>query len=375
MSANTTFPSLLRFYVLIQALTFSMSIIAQPEVKDDLKPSFSIGIQTFSGFIIPHSESIRSISNSNPWGVEVSLGWHFSDPKSQSYCNCFPRAGVALSYVNFDNPAILGEGFTIAPYIEPFIAPWKTISYSVRFSAGAAYLNKIYDRVTNPENLFYSKQISYILSLTPSIVYSKSENLKFRLSGSYNHISNGGNRQPNKGINFPVISLGFDYIFRPVDFSKNVAYQFDGAENKNSIDLILLGTAKTPDFRTTGREALFGLNVSYQRNVGRISNLIFGAEWVNDQALKAELSRNYQHPPDHKRAALLVGHSLSIGKFSFSQQLGVYIYSPAKAKDPVYQRWGLNYQLNEKLFLGINLKAHRHVADFLDLRMGYRNNF
>lgn len=372
MSANLTFTSLLRFSVLIPALTVLTGVNAQHTEKSVSKPSFSLGLQTFSGFIIPHSESIRSISHSNPWGLEASAGWHFSDAKSQSYCNCFPRLGVAFSYVNFNNPAILGEGFTIAPYIEPFITPWKPISYSVRFSAGAAYLNKIYDPVTNPENLFYSKRLSYILSLTPSIFYNRIENWKFRLSGSYNHISNGGNRQPNKGINFPVISLGVDYIFKPVDFSKKVDYQSQSVKNNHSVDITLLGTAKTPDFQTKGRKALFGLNISYQRSIGRISNLLLGAEWVNDGALKAELSRKYLSPPDHNRAALLVGHSLSVGKFSFSQQLGVYIYSPAKAKDPVYQRWGLNYQLNEKLFLGINLKAHRHVADFLDIRIGYR---
>lgn len=372
MSANRAFPSLLRFYVLILALIFSMSVKGQSDKKETSRPSLSIGIQSFSGFIIPHSESIRSISHSNPWGVEASVGWHFSDPKSQSYCNCFPRLGITLSYINFDNPAILGEGFTIAPYVEPFIAPWKTVSYSVRFSAGGAWLNKIYDPVTNPDNLFYSKRLSYILSLSPSIVYNKFENWKFRLSGSYNHISNGGNRQPNKGINFPVVSLGFDYIFKPVDFSKNFVFQLDSAKNKNSIDFTLLGTAKTPDFQTKGRKALIGLNITYQRNIGRISNLLLGAEWVNDGALKAELSRSYANPPDHNRAALLVGHNLSIGKFSFSQQLGVYIYSPAKAKDPVYQRWGLSYQLSKNLFLGINLKSHRHVADFLDLRIGYR---
>jgi hypothetical protein len=375
MSANTAFPSLLRLYVLTLALTFSMSVSGQHEEKEIYKPSFSLGIQSFSGFIIPHSESIRSISNSNPWGLEASFAWHFSDPRSQTYCNCFPRLGIAFSYVNFDNPAILGNGFTIAPFVEPFIVPWKRFSYSVRFSAGAAYLNRVYDPVTNPENLFYSTHLSYILTLSPSIIFSKSENWKFRLSGSYNHISNGGNRQPNKGINFPVLSVGLDYIFKPVDFSKNVVYQFATAKNKNSIDFTILGTAKTPDFQTKGRKALLGLNISYQRSIGRRSNLLFGAELVNDGALKAELSRSFPDPPDHKRAALLVGHNLSIGKFSFSQQLGVYFYSPAKAKDPVYQRWGLNYQVTEKLFFGINLKAHRHVADFLDFRMGYRSNF
>ncbi|MFB6257829.1 MAG: hypothetical protein ABEH38_03970 [Flavobacteriales bacterium] len=39
--------------------------------------------------------------------------------------------------------------------------------------------------------------------------------------------------------------------------------------------------------------------------------------------------------------------------------------------DPIYHRWGLTYFLNSDLFVGIDLKAHRHIADFIDLRFGF----
>ena len=35
-------------------------------------------------------------------------------------------------------------------------------------------------------------------------------------SGNYNHISNGGLKQPNKGINYPTLALGLDYIPNPI---------------------------------------------------------------------------------------------------------------------------------------------------------------
>lgn len=372
MGANRTFSSLLRFYFSILALTVSANNKAQISPKDTATTSLSLGVKYYTGFIIPHSESIRSISNSNPWGIEANVSWHFTDVNSQSYCNCFPRLGVALSYINFDNPSILGEGFSIAPFVEPFITPWKKISYSIRFSIGAAYLNNIYDPVTNPQNLFYSKHLSYILSLTPSIYYNRFTYWKLYLSGSYNHISNGGNRQPNKGINFPTVSLGVEYIFTPVNFSKVAVTPNVANLRKNRIGLAILGTAKVPSFETNRRKALIGISFVYSRRVGRMNNLLAGAEFISDGALKAELKQNIPANPDHKRVALLAGHELSIGRFAFSQQLGAYVYSPAKAKDPVYQRWGLDYYLTDSFFFGANLKAHRHVADFLDFRVGYR---
>lgn len=94
-----------------------------------------------------------------------------------------------------------------------------------------------------------------------------------------------------------------------------------------------------------------------------------GGEWVADGTLRERLQHE-NNSASHHRAAFLVGHNLLIGRFSFSQYLGIYVYAPYPAKDPVYQRWGLSFQLNEKVFAGLNLKAHRHVADLLDFRVG-----
>jgi len=38
--------------------------------------------------------------------------------------------------------------------------------------------------------------------------------------------------------------------------------------------------------------------------------------------------------------------------------------------DAVYQRYGILFKISDRVFTGINIKAHRHVADFLDLRTG-----
>ena len=75
---------------------------------------------------------------------------------------------------------------------------------------------------------------------------------------------------------------------------------------------------------------------------------------------------------DFQRGALLAGHEWQLGRLRFSQQLGFYVYAPYPARDDVYQRYGLAYHPKGKLFLGVNLKAHRQVADFLDARVGLR---
>jgi hypothetical protein len=58
------------------------------------------------------------------------------------------------------------------------------------------------------------------------------------------------------------------------------------------------------------------------------------------------------------------------GRVSFSQQLGIYYFNEYRINDDVYQRFGLTYHFNRHFFAGFNLKVHRHVADFFDLRLG-----
>jgi hypothetical protein len=95
-----------------------------------------------------------------------------------------------------------------------------------------------------------------------------------------------------------------------------------------------------------------------------------GAEWIADYSLR-ELNRRNGIKNEFHRAGLLAGHHLLIGRFTFYQKLGIYVYSPTKPKDPVYQRYGLAYAITGHWMAGIDLKAHRHIADFLDIRLGY----
>ena len=74
---------------------------------------------------------------------------------------------------------------------------------------------------------------------------------------------------------------------------------------------------------------------------------------------------------DHKYLAVNVGNEFLFGRFNFYQQLGIYLYAPYERVDAVYQRYGLSYRVIDNLIFGINIKAHRHIADFMDFRLGY----
>ncbi|SIT74178.1 Lipid A 3-O-deacylase (PagL) [Pontibacter indicus] len=362
---------------LLTALALVLTMLWKPVLAravwqgDSSRAAINIGLTGHTGFIIPHSRDIRDISGSNPWGIEADVSLHFTNERAWQYLQGYPRLGAALAYYNFDNPEVLGSAYTLLLYAEPFLSAHRRFSLSFRFGAGLAYMDNIYDPDTNPDNLFYSTRISFPLEINLLGNYRLSERWMLRAGGTYKHISNGGLRQPNKGINFPSATLGLSYTLRPATFPVRQASAGMREQQKRHFLVALFGTGKDRRDEPSSKLPLLGITAYVSQPIGRISALTGGAEWIADYTLRKYLEddaegRNFQ------RGALLVGHELRIGRFRFNQQLGVYVYAPYKARDPVYQRWGLEYHTDGRMFYGINLKAHRHVADFLDARVGLR---
>ncbi|MCK4662794.1 MAG: acyloxyacyl hydrolase [Bacteroidales bacterium] len=351
------------FLLLIKDLAFSQNKTGNPLL---------IGIKTHIGFIIPHSEDIRSISNSNPWAIETEFSQIKTDDKTYQLCFCYPKTGVSLLYINFDNPEILGNGYAFIPFIEPYFNFQKKLRLSLKAGTGPVFHDNPYNEVTNPQNLFYSTKFSFILILNFRLNYLIKKNVNLNISANYNHISNGSVKQPNKGINFPTTSVGIDYIIKPVEFV---------SKNKISLDELYPKKIyyKVSVFYTTkemsgnkNKFSVFGTSGNICKIIGRISALTAGVDLLSDYSVLERINNDKTgaYGSDHKSLSLLAGHELLMGRFVFSTEFGLYLYKHYDTRDEFYQRYGLKYKINEIIFIGVNLKAHRHVADFLDFRIG-----
>jgi lipid A 3-O-deacylase PagL len=334
--------------------------------------TISLGLKTNYGFIIPHSESIKSISDANPWTIELDFSRLKTDDKTYQQCACYPKSGFVLSYINFDNPEIIGHGITLVPFIEPFFGDYKKLLFSLRAGSGIVYLSNPYDSISNPQNFFYSTHLSFVLIMNFRLNYFISDNININLSANYHHISNGGIKTPNKGINFPMASIGVNYIINPVSFGNDKKVPFQEIHQKRNYFIpSIFYTQK--EIGEDGRiYPLYGVDIFYKRIIGRVSTVNLGGEFVVDRSVKRriELDTTGDFGSDYKYFALETGHTFLMGKFWFSTDLGLYLYKNHTTKDQWFQRYCLNYIFNKKYHVGVSLKAHRHVASFLDFRIG-----
>jgi len=338
-----------------------------------LKPVFSIGAGLQHGFIFAHSPGVQNTKGARPTGAELIFSWQRNDPAIWNLCNCYPRQGFLINYYNYDTE-ILGSALTSAFFLEPLFRISKKFQLSFKVSAGLSYMSNPFDSIHNPGNQSYSTKLSGYLLVGGGAWYKINEHFWLNGSINYQHISNGGFRQPNKGINWPTVGVAVSYQKEERNFysgkkQKEKFWKDDGIR----WDLGVFGiTKKIRDKNgNSKRLPLIGISVQASKQVGAIHALTAGFELFYDDALKNKIEHDSVTGTSAIRSGILIGHEFLLGKFIFSQRLGVYIINSTDYFTTFYHRWGFQYRFNKQWGVGFNLQAHKHVADFIDLRFVY----
>lgn len=364
--------SVLLGLMMILSTCLSSFAIAQTDSTADQESIFSMGVGVQHGFIFPHSVDVQNTSGARPTGIESILSWQRTDSTIFALCHCNPRQGLLLSYYDYDVD-LLGKGVAAAYFLEPTYRISKSMLFSLKGAAGLSYLSNPYDSISNPTNQSYSTYLSVYLLVGVGVWLKLSDNWWVNPSVNYQHISNGGMRQPNKGINWPTAGIALSYQPNPRSFYTGVRTTEKFWKNYSTrYDFTLLGTMNRGYNAAGIRKRFFGGGFAFQagKQVGRLNMLTVGTEVYFDGKLQDKLDRDRVNASAIK-SGLLFGHEFLLGKFQFSQRLGVYIFDQTPYYDRIFHRWGINSQLNRHFSTGINLLAHRHVAEFFDFRLTY----
>ncbi|MGY5847354.1 acyloxyacyl hydrolase [Salegentibacter sp. HM20] len=357
------------------ALVFTSQVYSQSEASEEIKKgksllSYGLGLQY--GTIFAHSEEVQNTSGARPIGIESIIAWQRNDAAAYALCNCYPRQGLLLAFYDYD-VEVLGKSGTAAYFLEPTYRISDAFLFSFKGAGGFSYLSNPYHSENNPGNQSYSRHISAYLLVGIGAWLQVSDKLWINPTINYQHISNGGTRQPNKGINWPTAGLALSYQpeSRPWYTGVRTSDKF-WKDYSPRYDFALLGSFRKSydDSGERVRYALGGIAIQAAKQVGRLSMLSLGAEAYYDKELEVNLRRD-ELDASPVKAGVLVGHEFLLGRFQFSQRLGVYVFDQTPYYDRIFHRWGLQYRISHSFSAGFNLLAHRHVAEFVDFRLVY----
>jgi hypothetical protein len=344
-------------------------------IKADTIPFFYSGFQVHYGYIIPHSEFIRAVSHTKPYGFEISRNRIHTSYGEWKVFNAYWISGVEAAYFNFQNPEVLGYVFTISAFAEPVLFHGSRYFITIRSGGGLSYHSKIYDPVENPANMFFSTRISFPLYAAARFKYRIGCCTYLLLSGSYNHISNGGIKLPNKGMNFPTMTFGVErFQGKPPELNDNFYSYHEVRKPAIFLTIQALTTLRVMSSEGVFPQKayyVFGMHTRITKPLGSKYALNAGAEIICDGYIKETLRRT-QTNLDYKRFAITFGQDFLLGKVIFTQYCGFYLYSPNKARKPFYQKYELAYKIYRNILFGIYLKSHLGVAESMGVTFSYQ---
>lgn len=363
------------YFGMLISVSFSIApAYAQSDSASTAKQEalFSIGMGIQHGSIFAHSLDVQNTKGARPTGIEGILSWQNNDSTTFALCHCYPRQGLLLTYYDYD-VALLGKSATAAYFLEPTYRIGNTVLFSFKGAAGLSYLNNPFDSIDNPGNQSYSTNMSVYLLFGIGAWLRLWEGWWLNPSINYQHNSNGGTSRPNKGINWPTAGIALTYQPKSRPWYTGKASSEKYWQNYSSrYDITLLGTFRR-GYNEDGNRQMYpmaGIAVQAGRQVGSLSMLSVGAEAYHDTELQEKLRKEGLNASPVK-AGILLGHEFLLGKFLFSQRLGVYVFDQTPYYDRISHRWGLKYRINQNISAGLNLLVHRQVAEFADFRLTY----
>lgn len=346
--------------------------IAQDNDSLSLQKNYrKIGLRSYGGRIIAHSKDVENTSGSRPISVEIEFSKRKKSEETWHLCNCYPTAGWIAGYTHFNNN-ILGDGAHLGYFVQYHL--WQTSRFgpAIRGQAGISYNNRPYHPTKNPNNNSYALPINAFLQLSGVVEWVINKNWAADVNASFNHISNGGLKEPNKGINWATLGASVYFVPNFSDFYSPKKYEVKKINAQNYFfrsEMYASGYTRTfmqsrEFYPITGLEFLGGY---YPNN---LHSFIAGVE-LNYNFSRQQLIAIENLNKTAFRIGLSAGHEFVMGRFRFSQKLGFYALDELNLHNFLYHKWGLMY-INKKGWLaGFELKAHRHIAEYAVLKTGW----
>lgn len=349
---------LFRYYGMLLLCLLSVVTWAQSQIQQTDKPIF-YGISAYYGYFQVHTNVLSPFRGSYPSGIRLEMSQLLLTDKVKNTFGFYPKWGFGLGYVDFGHPD-LGCALTALVYAEPFFKVHGAWRFSAKGGMGVAYMSNPYHADSNPLNRTYSTKLAFPLSAGLSAYYFFNDQWAVKASVSFEHISNGGLKAPNLGINYPLMAVALEHTLDT--YNTSPIKDLEPFKKQRRQELLAAYSIKKD-------------SVSDNQSVAALLyNRSFGGGRINSFTLAAmiEYRQLYAHreATDQWSVAPLVGNEFLLGRLRFGQQLGFYLLQAAEQPNNLFQNYYLRYQISKQFTGGINLKAHGRVADYLAIQIG-----
>jgi hypothetical protein len=324
----------------------------------------SIGFQYYHGSSI--GNTFKRLRDSDPYSGEIYYQHQTNTGAAWNHTKRLPQWGLGVFATNSGSRQYVGTIVCVYPYMKFPLFTAGVLESNFRFGFGLGWVQKPYDKLTNPENLLLSQKVNTHANLSWQNEVRLSSHHFISAGLSFYHVSNAKTSLPNLGINIPAVSLGYRYAFNGEKRRPVIAYD---TVNRNLFYRIFL-TAGTKQMQVPDSSHYFVklLSGEVSRQVSYSSILSLGMFITHDASVKTDPLVKHLGSIETSQVALYASYEYMFGRFTIPVQFGTFIYN---GNSKLLEEVGLRYKLSEALMAEFLLKSHLHRADLMHLGVGY----
>ena len=370
-------------------ISINIIVNAQTDALLRLNKQHVYGLAYHDATILVHTKQVENTRGASPKGVAFEISTLHSGSDTYKRWGFYSRNGVILSYFNFNTP-ILGSTYGAAYFLEPIFKLGNKAELRVKAAMGIGYLTNANPNLKDSSataNFNYGSNLNAYLQVSVGASVHFTQHVSGYISGNFNHNSNAGFAIPNRGVNYPSLSIGVLYNAKNNSLLTYKRVKDDSWKNNNSTQYYV-GVFDALKDGWTGvgikykKQLLVGVTALAAKRVSNVNAVTVSFEAYYDGGL-AMTKLTYNDNTSSFFASVLLGNEFFLSKFILSQQLGYHLYKNTDTYNNVYlrninpiknfyQRYGIAYQLTPKYRLGFNFLARLDAADFFDFRLLYR---
>lgn len=361
---------------LLRWLFLGLSIISLADLcaQDAPKHTYTLGVNTYQGFLLVPSQNVAQFAGTRPMGVELFINkntYGYSFWEHRYRC---PDIGFSLTYTDYGNP-VLGQSIGGTIYINVPLLRRPRATLTLGLGNGLGYHTNPYRPPMETGNILLGTPVTLTMRTQLEYTYAFSSRWRGLLAAKLMHYSNAAYSIPNRGVNMPMINVGVSRRLGRQLPTYATAAEVAPPEPYQRISYYLGVTTGMKTLETQGSLHNFvNLHAYAALRLSALSGIMGGLDVFLDQATRHYIQKNVaQERPDYRRVALVVGHELFYQRVSLLTQVGVYVYRPYRDLYlPVYQRIGMRYAFTDRLLGNFALKVHGGRAELAELGLGVR---
>ena len=338
-----------------------------------LRGSPSFQVNTLYGFFIANQPKSLYLRDDHSQMIEFNLLTQTVGKRQWEHESRFPRLGFSLLHGGSGSRQYLCRVTALYPFIQFPLLRRHRSETSFRLGAGLGWVQKPYDKETNYKNLMIGTHLNAVIGMRLQTEWIVTPNLYFNLGLAFTHLSNGGIRLPNLGLNIPALSGGIRLSPR----SKQIEQKVKQLQRMPKTSLYLHANYAVKQVYPLESEirSVYIITAEMNQRITSVSTVSGGLNLSYDRSLYKEAVNAatyvFSNSDLRLQASLFAGYEHFAGRLSVPVQLGIYVYN----KYPIgklYQMIGLRYKVSPKLTASVLLKAHFGKADYIQYGLGYK---